>query len=147
MIKAGGPSPNADTIQAVAEDADQFGLEHTAKKWGINIRTVTRYRKIARETPAIANAIQIKTAESLANWDDERMALIKAGCAKLMELIPLCDPDHIHPLVGMLKILVELDVVHKQLALEPLPTQQIPSGATPAGLWRLQFPKGPESDT
>ncbi len=146
MIRHGAPPQDPHIVMAVAADADQFGLTEAAKKWGINIRTVSRYRRMVRTCPDLAKQIQIKNQAHLGCWDEERMALLKAAAAKLVQLVSMCDTDHIHALAGVLKICGELDIVHKQLALDAQSTQPVSATPSPAGLWRIQLPETTPTD-
>lgn len=89
-----------------------------------------------RENPALAEAVSQKRAALDAGWANERRTFLKAGLAKLNELVALAGVDQIRDVAGALKIVGDLELVTNALGEQPSPPRpsEAPSGDAPGSV-------------
>lgn len=109
------PIERAATILA---EADLFGDDRTAKRWGITTRTIYNYRNRAQSDAKLSESFTLKKRMLLVDWQADATRCIKVSLAKLTELIPEAtkeDADVIHAIAGALKIVGELKIAYDAL--------------------------------
>lgn len=126
-------------IATMLADADLTSDEVAAKRHGVSVRTLWRHRARLRQDPALAARVSEKRLALEADWAEERRTFLKAGLAKLNELVALAGVDQIRDVAGALKIVGDLELVTNALGEQSSPSL---SGQTTAG----DAPRSAETD-
>jgi len=99
-----------EVIAQILVEASISGDEATAKRNGITLRTIGRYRVRARHEPALSEIVLRKKELAEANWAAELPSAIRAGIDFMLDAFrskKRDDPDMLHAVAGAWKILTE----------------------------------------
>jgi hypothetical protein len=94
-----------ESMALVLADALVLGDKSAARKWSISIRSVQRYRAIARATPALAALVAEKNAEVSHDLATLRVAFLRDALEALREKLPT---GSLYEVAGAIKIVGEL---------------------------------------
>jgi hypothetical protein len=111
------PYEKASTILA---EAELFGDDATAKRWGITTRTIYNYRDRATSDAKLSESFILKKRVLLVNWQADATKTIKVGLSELNRRIPIArseeDAKVIHAIAGAIKIVGELKIASDALS-------------------------------
>ena len=89
----------------VLVDAIALGDTSAAKKWGLNRRTIQRYRVHSREWPELAEMVRQKNAEVTHDLATLRVQFLRDALQELRKKLP---EGSIYEVTGAIKIVGEL---------------------------------------
>lgn len=99
----------------------ELGDKAACGHFGINLRTLQRWRKRANGDAELSQVVTTKKAELDAakdEWAQEAVAFLRKAIAKLGELVEDAKPNQMRDVVGAIKIVGELDITRNALADE-----------------------------
>lgn len=113
---------NKQTVARVLVDANALGDEAAARKHGVSVRSVERYRARMREDPELAGLVATKNREAEAGWHAARSKTLRTIMRRLEELAK--DEKDIDKLSRAAKAVGDIDVASSAL--------NVGTGADPA---------------
>lgn len=103
----------------VLAEADIFGDDATAKRWGITTRTIYNYRDRATLDPKLSESFILKKRMLLVDWQTEATKTIRIALNTLNTRIPTAtteeDAKVIHAIAGACKVIGELKLASDAL--------------------------------
>lgn len=132
------PAFDRDRAALILIDALLMGARKAAEKWEITERTVENYRERLRSDPAFSVFFSRVQAKHAGDWKVVRLKFLRAGIAKLQELVAMADsPKHIAAVSEAVKTVGELQIVSDALHVsdsDPLEGEELaeePTGGAP----------------
>lgn len=112
------PTFNYELASTVLVEAAYQGDDVAAKKYGVSVRSVRRWRKRIDEDERLASFVRIKKDRMEQRWADELPSAIRASITYLQNAaqeVNKRDPDAIHAVAGALKILSDVALTKEVL--------------------------------
>ncbi len=107
-----------DKAASVLVDAAYRGDEEAARLWGVNERTIRRYRARMDEDDALSSLVQRKRALAEQGWIDRFPATLGAGADFIERAAKQGspkDPNMVHAVAGAMKLMAEIMFVKQML--------------------------------
>lgn len=107
-----------DRAAKLLVEAATLGDKATAKKHGVSLRTLQRWRKQLEGDSALSQAVASKKAKVEEGWADEIPGALRAAIAFLTKAAEQADPKDpaaIHSVAGAMKLLSETSATWKVL--------------------------------
>lgn len=120
-----------DRAAKMLVEAATLGDKATAKKYGISLRSLQRWRKRLEGDTDLSSAVAAKKARVEEGWADEIPGALRAAIAflrKAAEKADPADPAAIHSVAGAMKLLSETSATWKVLDAR-LARQNRPAGS------------------
>ena len=115
-----------EKASSILAEAELFGDDATAKRWGITSRTIYNYRGRSASDPKLSESFTLKKRILMIDWQSDATKTIKVGLTELNRRMPLAateeDAKVIHAIAGACKIVGELKIAYEALS-EPVDHQ------------------------
>ena len=115
-----------DRAVCIIAESEFFGIEQTAKRWGLSERTVWRYRSKVANDQQLAQLVNEKKAELHSQWSNDTSQTLIIALRELRQRMPSAATTEycelIKSIAGVAKIAGEL-----RLTLDAL---ELPTAAT-----------------
>jgi hypothetical protein len=128
----GGYDP--DRAALVLVDATEMGDKLAARKWGISLVTVWRYRNRLKTDAQLKELVREKRAESEHDLATLRVAFLRDVIAKMREVIASASVENLHDLAGAAKVVGELHQVAMAVDDAERPDSPDPDAAPDEGV-------------
>jgi len=107
----------------ILAEADLFGDEITARRWGVTARSIRNYRTRASTDPKFFEVFREKKQMLLSNWQEDATKTIRACLAELNQKIPLAQTEEdakvILAIAQACKVVGELKLMNDAIAEPP----------------------------
>jgi hypothetical protein len=111
---------NREQVAQILVEALYSGDHETARRFGISIRTLQRYRRRLHTDPELSQIVALKKAAFEREWAEDATQAIREAVRFLQRAATQADPSDpnaIHAVAGALKILAEVSLTREVLSV------------------------------